>query len=364
MTKGNPLKAISISSGVYKFRWKPKLWTKILSADSIKLRMATSEQIKALIKSHAEGDDGRFYSVAMQMAAQAAQQGHSNLAEELRALVDDAKERQTLRIRNTPLNISQPRGELTGLLSVSYPKEQLASLILPDETRSRLKRVVLEQRQKSKLLEHGLRPRRKLLFFGPPGTGKTLSASVLASEFHLPLYTILLDGLITKYMGETAAKLRLIFESIDKVKGVYFFDEFDAIGTHRTSQNDVGEIRRVLNSFLQFLEQSNSESVIIAATNNLELLDKALFRRFDDIVEYELPNSALIVETLKSKLSVVGKKTLDWTVLAKASKGLSFADLCKASEDAIKSVVLNDRFGSLTTEVVLESIKERSSSKK
>lgn len=326
--------------------------------------MASADQIKALIRSHADGDDSRFYSVAMQMAAQAARQGHSRLAEELRSLIDEAKEKGFERPKPNTVHINQPRGELAGLLSVAYPKEQLASVILPQTTLHRLQRVVIEQRQKSKLAEHGLNPRRKVLLYGPPGTGKTLTASALAGELHLPLYTILLDGLITKYMGETAAKLRLVFESIDRIRGVYFFDEFDAIGSHRTSTNDVGEIRRVLNSFLQFLEQSNSESVILAATNNAELLDKALFRRFDDVIEYNLPDRDLAIETFKNRLASVGVKALDYGLLADKSKGLSFAEICKASEDALKHVVLGDGTKKLDNDLVIRCLEERFASKR
>lgn len=328
--------------------------------------MATSEQIKALIKSHLEGDEGRFYSVAMQMAAQAARQGHSRLAEELRALVDEAKANsgRTLQAGVQVTHIAQPRGELAGLLQVSYPKERVSSLILPPQTAFRLQRIILEQRQKAKLTAHGLFPRRKVLFFGPPGTGKTATASVLAGELNLPLYTILLDGLITKFMGETAAKLRLIFDSIDKVRGVYFFDEFDAIGAHRTALNDVGEIRRVLNSFLQFLEQSNSDSLIIAATNNAEMLDKALFRRFDDVIEYSLPDHSQVLELLRNRLLVSGRKNLDWERLAGECRGLSYAEICHACDDAIKTVVLDEGRQDLSTEIVLKSVRERMGSKK
>lgn len=321
--------------------------------------MASADQLKALIQSHAEGDDSRFYSIAMQMAAQAARQGHSRLAEELRTLIDEAKEKGFERPKSNTLPINQPRGELAGLLSVAYPKEQLASLILREDTLNRLQRVVLEQRQKSKLVHHGLSPRRKVLLFGPPGTGKTLTASALAGELHLPLYTILLDGLITKYMGETAAKLRLVFENIDRIRGVYFFDEFDAIGSHRTSLNDVGEIRRVLNSFLQFLEQSNSDSVILAATNNAELLDKALFRRFDDVIEYHIPDKTLAIETFKNRLASIGVEPLDYDLMAEKSNGLSFAEICKVCEDAIKQVVLGDGSSKLSTELVVKILQER-----
>lgn len=326
--------------------------------------MANSEQLKALIKSHAEGDDTRFYSVAMQMAAQAARQGHSKLADELRKLIDDVKAKPFGAPKGPSVsNIRQPRGELAGLLSVSYPKEQLATLILPIEAQKRLARIVLEQRQTHRLLEHGLHPRRKILLFGPPGTGKTLTATALAGELHLPIYKILLDGLITKYMGETAAKLRLIFDAIDHAIGVYFFDEFDAIGAHRTSPNDVGEIRRVLNSFLQFLEQSNSNSLIIAATNSLDLLDRALFRRFDDVIEYHLPTKELVIQTYQTRLGSLETKAIDFNKLANASHGLSYAEVGKICEDAAKHVILSDDRRALSTETVLKSIAERTASK-
>ena len=321
--------------------------------------MANTDQIKALIRSHAEGDDSRFYSVALQMAAQSALQGHSRLAEELRALVDEAKEKGFALPKSNMIPISQPKGELSGLLSLSYPKDRLSSLILPDVIMHRLERIVIEQRQKAKLIKHGLAPRKKILLFGPPGTGKTLTASALAGELHLPLYAILFDGLITKYMGETAAKLRLIFDSIDKVRGVYFFDEFDAIGSQRNGTNDVGEIRRVLNSFLQFLEQSNSESLILAATNNADLLDKALFRRFDDVIQYHIPDKTLAIEAFKNRLAIIKRKSLDYDQLAEASKSLSFAEISKVCEDAVKRVVLNEGSMKLTTELVKQCIEER-----
>ncbi|MBX3017493.1 MAG: ATP-binding protein [Bdellovibrionaceae bacterium] len=327
--------------------------------------MASADQIKALIRSHAERDDSRFYSVAMQMAAQAARQGHSKLAEDLRSIIDEAKE-ETGRenTRSNTLSITQPRGELAGLLSVAHPQEQLSSVILPEETQVRLCRVVLEQRQKLKLERFGLTPRRKILLHGPPGTGKTLTASALAGELHLPLYTILLDGLITKYMGETASKLRLIFENIARVRGVYFFDEFDAIGSHRTSTNDVGEIRRVLNSFLQFLEQSSSDSLIVAATNNAQLLDKALFRRFDDVIEYQLPKHDSAIEIFKSKFSMFDTTNVNYETLASSISGLSFADLVRACEDAIKLVVLDDELVSLNTDLVVKCLEERATSRR
>ena len=117
----------------------------------------------------------------------------------------------------------------------------------------------------------------------------------------LPLFVIRLDGLITKFMGETFAKLRLVFDAMNQTRGVYLFDEFDSIGAERGLGNDVGEIRRVVNSFLQMVEQDNSDSLIVAATNHVKLLDRALFRRFDDIIEFDLPDLARIKLMLRAK---------------------------------------------------------------
>ena len=258
--------------------------------------MASANQLKSLIKSHIEGDEERFYSIAMQLAAHEAKIGHGKLAEELRDLVDQAKARRSMSPKETgkTVPIGRPRGELAGLLSASWPKHRLGEMVLDEHLEYQLKRVIREQRQASRLLSHGLSPRRKLLLKGPPGTGKTLTASVLAGELGLPLFQVRLDGLITKYMGETAAKLRQVFDATDRMRGVYFFDEFDAIGSRRGMDNDVGEVRRILNSFLQMIEQDESHSLIVAATNHPEILDHALLRRFDDILHYELPDATRI----------------------------------------------------------------------
>lgn len=302
--------------------------------------MASADQLKALIKSHLEGDENRFFSVAMQVAAHEAKLGHGKLAEELRALVDEAKQR---RGPGQPVPISRPRGELANLLAVSYPKVRLSEMILDDKLSQQIQRVILEQRHAARILEHGLSPRRKLLLVGPPGTGKTLTASVLASELGIPLFQIRLDGLITKYMGETAAKLRQVFEATDHNRGVYFFDEFDAIGSQRGLTNDVGEIRRVLNSFLQMIEQDRSHSLIVAATNHAEILDRALFRRFDDVLHYDLPNEAQISVLLKTRLSRFVDKDVSWGKLAKEATGLNYAEVTRAADEVIKAALIDER---------------------
>ena len=302
--------------------------------------MATADQIKALIKSHLQADDDRFMAVAMQVAAHAARQGHGRVADEIRALVDQAKKDRRRSAR--PVPIATPRGELAALLSVSYPDTRLSDMVLPEEIRTRFGRILREQRGRQKLLAHGLEPRRKLLLVGPPGSGKTMTAAALSGELRVPLYTLLLHGLITKFMGETAAKLRTIFDALAENRGVYLFDEFDAIGGRRTAANDVGEIRRVLNSFLQFLEQDASSSMIIAATNHPEVLDRALFRRFDDVIEYDVPPDELALRVLQNKLASFEVAGIDWDEAVQAAHGLSYADMTRACESAAKDAVLDD----------------------
>lgn len=298
--------------------------------------MASADQLKALLKAHLEGDEQRFRSVAMQVAAHEAKVGHGQLAEELRAIIDGAK-------RHQAVPISRPRGELANLLAVSYPKSRLGDVVLDETLTKQLHRVIREQRHATRILAHGLAPRRKLLLVGPPGTGKTLTASVLAGELGTPLFQVRLDGLITKFMGETAAKLRQIFEATDQTRGVYFFDEFDAIGSQRGLANDVGEIRRVLNSFLQMIEHDSSHSLIVAATNHPEILDPALYRRFDDVLYYSLPDVTQIASLLKARLNSLAEKGISWKRLAGDALGLSYAEVARVSDEVLKDALIQHR---------------------
>lgn len=321
--------------------------------------MASAEQLKALLQSHIDGDDNQFYSIAMQVAAHEAKLGHGNLAKELRALIDKAKV-LSLHSMSGPVPLTKPRGELAGLLAVSYPKLRLKDMVLSPAISKHLLRLIKEHSQIRKLRAHSLAPRKKLLLVGPPGTGKTFTASVLAGELGLPLFVVRLDSLMTKFMGETAAKLRLIFDAIEQTRGVYLFDEFDSIGAQRGLGNDVGEIRRVLNSFLLMLEQDNSDSLLIAATNHPELLDRALFRRFDNVIEYHLPPNREIVITLKSKLAAYKAARISWLKVAQSAAGLSYGDLTHACEDAIKDAIIHNR-EKVTQADLIRAIEERKS---
>lgn len=306
--------------------------------------MAGAKQVIALLSGHIEGNAERVYTVALQIAAAEARQGHTKIAEALRKLVDTARDGGPIGGRPqiavaTPL--VRPRGELEGLVHVSHSETRLADMTLTDAVRTRLQRLVVQQTQRGRLREYNQRPSSRLLLVGPPGSGKTLTASALAGELHLPLFTVRLDGVITRFLGESASKLRLVFDQIAQMRAVYLFDEFDAIGGKRSAANDVGEIRRVLNSFLQFLEEGNAtDSLVVAATNHPELLDRALVRRFDEIIEYGLPDASGARAMISNRLGRMAGRSIDWTGIASLSEGLSQAELARVADEATKEAIL------------------------
>ncbi|PYC68759.1 AAA family ATPase [Micromonospora arborensis] len=320
--------------------------------------MATADQVKALVKSHGEGDDARFYSVALQVAAHAARSGQGKFAQEMRELVDGLRTHAAAAFPSRPVPVVRPRGELADLLTVVYPDGRLTDLCLEAGVRQRLDRVLLEQRQQDRLREKGFHPLRRLMLVGPPGTGKTMTANVLAGELRLPLFTIRLDGLITKMMGETAAKLRVIFDALGQTRGVYLFDEVDALAGERAIGNDVGEMRRVLNSFLQFLDQPDSPSLLVAASNHPQLLDRALFRRFELVVDYPLPTPDVARAVVRSRLATMSPRRWAWDRVDQAAAGLSHAEITIACELAAKEAILSGQ-QHITTAALVAALQER-----
>jgi SpoVK/Ycf46/Vps4 family AAA+-type ATPase len=311
-----------------------------------------------MLRSRAEGDDERFYSIALQIAASEARQGHRTTAEELRAAVDDARGKVS-RGASVAIPFSKPRGDLESLIDLKPAKLRLADVVLDSGLFKRLQDIVRQQQKREWLREHGKTPNRRVLFVGPPGSGKTMTAEALAGELKLPLFVIRLESLITRFMGETASKLRLIFDETLRHRGVYLFDEFDAIGGRRNATNDVAEMRRVLNSFLQLMEQPNAtDSILIGATNHPELLDRALLRRFDAILEFSAPSDEQIQSLLKSSLKPLRASKLNWSVVVPKARGLSQSEIVRAAEDAVKTAILDER-NTLTTGDIVERLDER-----
>lgn len=311
--------------------------------------MAKADQIKALISSHLKKDEERFRTIALQLAATEARRGHTSVAEDIRKLVDSTAQRSLKLVSVSP--------ELSDLLIEQEPAANHASLVVADRIEEKLARIVAEHRQAPKLANFGMRNRRKILLAGPPGTGKTMTASVLARRTGLPFFVVQVDRLFTRYLGETNAKLRQVFAVIRERPAVYLFDEFDTLGTARGSENDVGEMRRVLNALLQFIEEDRSEGLIVAATNNAGSLDPALFRRFDDILQYGHPDRNAIEAVLRNRLATFMGRFKLGPILAVA-KGLSHAEITEACNDAIKDAILTDR-KTVTQKALITALRDR-----
>lgn len=310
--------------------------------------MPAAKQVIALLAGHLDGDSEQVRTVALQIAAAEARQGHVKTAAAMKKLLDRPRAAQaTQSPRSTPAAatlLGRPRGDLEDLVTVAQPKARLSAMTLTLGVRERLDRMVRQQAARGRLREHALRPGSKLLLVGPPGSGKTLTASALAGELNLPLFTIRLDAVITRFLGESATKLRAVFDQIAQMRGVYLFDEFDAIGGKRSAGNDVGEVRRILNSFLQFLEEPNAtDSLIVAATNHPELLDRALIRRFDEIIEYGLPDVDGVRDIVKRRLASLASRSLNWEKIGDAAHGLSQGEVSRAVEEALREAILGDK---------------------
>lgn len=311
--------------------------------------MATSEQLLALLKAHYDGDNDRFKTISLQIAAHEAKIGHSVLAHSLKDIVMKQGFTSTV-ARIKPIDSS--------LIIRRNSKNRKSDLIVSEQLNKQIDNIILEFSQRFKLNKCGYYHRRKILLEGLPGTGKTLTASIFATELKLPLFLVQTDKLISKYMGETGAKLRQIFDTISQETGVYFFDEFDSIGSERNSDNDVKEMHRVLNLFLQFIEQDTSESIIIAATNSGDLLDQALFRRFDDVLRFNLPTENEIKKLFDLKLNKFTSKRVINQEIVDLAIGLCHADITKSCENAIKQAILSDK-RQVSREMIKEMLIER-----
>jgi SpoVK/Ycf46/Vps4 family AAA+-type ATPase len=320
--------------------------------------VSNAKQIIAMLRSRAEGDEEAFFSIALQVAASEARQGRRETAQAMRAEIDKARARNS-RGASIPIPFASPRGSLEGLLEMHDPRFTLKDVVLNDRLVARFADIVRQQRKRDWLREHGKTPNRRVLFVGPPGSGKTMSAEALAGELNLPLFIIRLEGMITRYMGETATKLRLIFDETAKRRGVYLFDEFDAVGGQRTATNDVAEMRRVLNSFLQFMEEGNStDSLIICSTNHPSLLDRALLRRYDQVLEFDAPTSAQIKQLITASIVPMKPARLAWKDIIHAAGGLSHSEIVRAIDDAIKTAILDER-KHLSTDNLVDRLQER-----
>lgn len=308
----------------------------------------SSEAIQKLLLAHFGGDEEGFRVAAWDVVKEERRLNHTVFANELEKILEKAKGHLPSKTFFAALsanngNMPKDNDKNANLIELSHPDSDMDDLVLAAELRTNIDRIIHERRSSEVLRSHGLKPASKLLFCGPPGCGKTMAAAALAQALYLPLATVRFDAVVSSYLGETAANLRKVFDYARVRPVLLFFDEFDAIGKERTAVDEHGELKRVVNSFLQMLDSFHSETLTLAATNHQGMLDPALWRRFDDILLFSVPSEAEIESLLSKYFRQIKLSTaVRLKAIAKQLVGFSHADIERIATEAIKEVVLND----------------------
>ena len=302
--------------------------------------MARGELMKKLITSY--GRDDRFRTVVEQIIGEEERKGNRVLAASLRKSLDHLGEGATRTAHASKL-LPFP-DEARDFIQRVVPQRMPAELFLSQENTELFAGIIREFRQADRLRRHGFDVRSKLLFCGPPGTGKTMCAEVFANELGLPFFHVRLDSLVSSYLGETATNIRKTFEFARRQPCVLFFDEFDALARSREEATETGELRRVVNSLLMFIEQIEPGGFLIAATNLAGQLDPAIWRRFDEVVWFDLPDARMIEAYLRHAFRNVAT-SIDLPTYVERLTGSSYADLARITQQAIKLSILDGNTG-------------------
>lgn len=308
-----------------------------------------AELTKRLFRAIATGSEKDLSQLCKKIIEDENGKGHGVLATQLEAILKANSSSST----STPLKTDSERVLQSLPTSRRYHDPLVVRMdrallrhfmVLPDAVEARFARIEKEFAARERLAAFGLRNKKKILLYGQPGCGKTLGAERLAWTTGLPLVKVRFDALISSYFGESGINLRAVFESAKERPCVLFLDECDFIAKSRNNQNDVGEVPRLVNTLLQLLEDFDAPGLLVAATNLDKQLDKALFRRFDDVFEVTPPGTSEIERLLKTTLSTVEvSKDIDWEKLVSSLLGMSAADVVKVAQDAAKSTVLSGR---------------------
>lgn len=303
-----------------------------------------NEAILSLLEAHYRHDEASFRNAALRIAEQETRNGRSSNAREIREYIERVTKIKYVPSKTGKAGASENREETFArdFIFTTKPKYKKEDMVLSTAIHNKLDTILLEYQQRETLQKHGLANKRKILLVGPPGTGKTMSASILAAGMKLPLQVIQTDKIINRYLGETSTRLRQVFEHIQSNHGIYLFDEFDAIGASRMNDHGIGEMRRLVNTLLQFLEQEDTSSIVLAATNHPLMLDSAMYRRFDDTIGYELPDRMEIALLIQKRMQGYMTKLDQAAIPLSDYIGLSHAEITKACEDAIKKTILRN----------------------
>jgi SpoVK/Ycf46/Vps4 family AAA+-type ATPase len=320
-----------------------------------------------MLLAYKRGDSTSFEEAASGLIAEEKRKNHNVYARDLARIMEkpsaEANGARSMLVADATRNGDVPKDNERGaaLLEILEPRRDIESLVLSRQTGQGLVHIVEENRRGDILRAHGLMPVGKILFCGPPGCGKTVAAEAVAYELSVPLVLVRFDAVVSSYLGETAANLRKVFDFARRRPLVMLFDEFDAIGKHRTAEEEHGELKRVVNSFLQMLDGHRGEALLIAATNHQGLLDAALWRRFDEIIFFDRPAVADIEELLVRNLRQIGlSPSISLRQLAKGLSGMSHADIEHLARDAVKQTILEDR-SAIEKDILMEAVSRQRS---
>lgn len=307
--------------------------------------MASAALLRRLFERLVKQDLDGALLVADAIIKEAEQKGHRVLAGDLQKIIASA--RLDLQFRASVRRLTErlpidPNSQMP-LVNVVVPAKSLDELVLAQDARSSLDRVVREYGSRAELQEHRLGHSSKVLLAGPPGCGKTSAAHAVAKAVNLPLVYVRLDTLISSYLGETASNLRQVFEFYESYPCVLLFDEFDAVAKERNDSSDVGELKRVVSSFLQIMDQTEPTGIVLCATNHADLLDSAVWRRFDDVIAFPKPTETDVLRVVSRLLPDVEISSEFLRLFASVFAGASFADVERVCMDARKTAVL-ERF--------------------
>lgn len=308
--------------------------------------MASGKILRQLVKAGASGDLPAFRQASEAIILEERQKQHHLLANDLERLLYGDLTSSKASARNLLPAAELPTNKDSGLalVEVRAAMREEKDLILSDTAQSALEELLLEHNRADVLRSFGLQPAQKLLFCGPPGCGKTLAAEVLANALSLPLVLVRLDSVISSFLGETASNLRKVFDFIGQTPVVALFDEFDALSKDRGDSADHGELKRSVNAVLQMLDGYRGDSILIATTNYETLLDKAIWRRFDEVLRFELPTVVQVKRLLALKLSGIRRNfDVDDEGVAALFQNMSHADIERVLRRAIKELILRGR---------------------
>lgn len=306
--------------------------------------MPTAKLLRQLVKSGAEGNLSAFRVVTEQVIEEERAKQHHLLANDLERLLYGRMSTINAASKGIVEKVPEDKERGLALVHLKEPVRNLDHIVLSDENRSLLDEILQEHHHCELLGSYGLHPADKLLFCGPPGCGKTLAAEVVASELGLPLAIVRIDSVVSSYLGETAANLRKVFDFISKTPMVALFDEFDALAKERADSAEHGELKRVVNAVLQMLDAYEGNSLLIAATNHEGIMDSAIWRRFDEVLVFDLPNAEQIRRLLSIKLRGVRREfEIEGADLPALFKGMSYADVERVLRRAIKDMVVSGK---------------------